>query len=232
VTATGRNSLLLWSIVAFVGYWSTSAALPGPYFTAAGSLSVLIFGGVTLMRYAPEAWHIVVHQRRNQDAPEGDGSHLAAYGVTLIAAGCVYSGIFGLLWIFAGQPEAWLSTAASGFGRFVQAAGFGLLFFSPDVTKRGLALPPKLWLALIAAAIMMVGVFVGVQIGQKGKLAAIVAGHETTSACPPATPIKGNVSRAGLLFHRPGSRFYEATIPEACYPTEGDARRAGYRPAS
>jgi hypothetical protein len=50
--------------------------------------------------------------------------------------------------------------------------------------------------------------------------------------CPYTHPIKGNKSSSGeLIYHLPGSRFYERTNPEMCFATEDAARAAGYRAA-
>ena len=47
--------------------------------------------------------------------------------------------------------------------------------------------------------------------------------------CPPGYPIKANANSG--IFHVPGGRFYERTVPERCYATEDDAVADGYRRA-
>lgn len=47
--------------------------------------------------------------------------------------------------------------------------------------------------------------------------------------CPSGYPIKGNANSG--IFHVPGGRFYERTVPERCYATEEDAAADGYRRA-
>ena len=47
--------------------------------------------------------------------------------------------------------------------------------------------------------------------------------------CPDGFPIKAN-DKSGI-FHVPGGRFYERTIPERCYPDEASAQADGYRRA-
>ncbi|HEU5327946.1 MAG TPA: hypothetical protein VFU78_07620 [Thermomicrobiales bacterium] len=50
--------------------------------------------------------------------------------------------------------------------------------------------------------------------------------------CPYTHPIKGNKSSSGeLIYHLPGTRFYERTNPEVCFATEEAARAAGFRAA-
>ena len=48
-------------------------------------------------------------------------------------------------------------------------------------------------------------------------------------ACPAGYPIKAN--ERSMIFHVPGGRFYERTIPERCYATADDAVADGYRQA-
>jgi hypothetical protein len=45
--------------------------------------------------------------------------------------------------------------------------------------------------------------------------------------CPEKFPIKGNSS--SMIYHLPGGRSYDQTIPEVCFATEDDAAAAGYR---
>ena len=48
-------------------------------------------------------------------------------------------------------------------------------------------------------------------------------------ACPPGYPIKGNSN--SRIYHVPGGRFYDRTVPERCYATAADAEADGYRAA-
>jgi hypothetical protein len=48
-------------------------------------------------------------------------------------------------------------------------------------------------------------------------------------SCPAGYPVKAN-ARSGI-YHVPGGRFYERTIPERCYATAADAEHDGYRAA-
>jgi hypothetical protein len=52
------------------------------------------------------------------------------------------------------------------------------------------------------------------------------------AGCPPDRPIKGNVADDGdLIFHEPGWRYYDVTIPEDCFKSPAQAHRWGYRPS-
>ena len=48
-------------------------------------------------------------------------------------------------------------------------------------------------------------------------------------ACPSGYPIKGNSN--SRIYHVPGGRFYERTVPERCYASAADAEADGYRAA-
>ena len=47
--------------------------------------------------------------------------------------------------------------------------------------------------------------------------------------CPPGHPVKVN-DRSGI-YHTPGGRFYDRTIPHRCYAATTDAIADGYRAA-
>ncbi len=47
--------------------------------------------------------------------------------------------------------------------------------------------------------------------------------------CPDGYPIKANDNSG--IFHRPGGRFYDRTVPERCYASPEDAEADGYRAA-
>ncbi len=47
--------------------------------------------------------------------------------------------------------------------------------------------------------------------------------------CPPGYPVKGNDS--SKIFHVPGGRSYDRTVPERCYANADDAIADGYRAA-
>lgn len=50
---------------------------------------------------------------------------------------------------------------------------------------------------------------------------------EDQTSCPPEFPIKGNAN--SRIYHVPGSRMYDPTIPEICFATEEAAVARGYR---
>lgn len=48
-------------------------------------------------------------------------------------------------------------------------------------------------------------------------------------ACPDGYPVKANDNSG--IFHVPGGRSYERTVPERCYASAADAAADGYRAA-
>lgn len=48
-------------------------------------------------------------------------------------------------------------------------------------------------------------------------------------ACPEGYPVKANDNSG--IYHVPGGRFYERTVPERCYARTEDAEADGYRAA-
>lgn len=212
------NKLLFWSLVAASAYWLTALVL-ADYHSTFASTMLIVFGGVTLLRYGPEAWKVVVNRLRNPQDPY-DGSHLSVYGVALLSFGSVYVGIFGIAWILTGQPASWLATPVSGFGRYLMAAGFALLFFSPDIEERRLRLSGSLWMLIVMFAAIVCAFFVGMRMG------ASETPEYRVMSCPRDMPVKG--SRAGL-YHPPGGTYYERTIPKACFQSTRVAQSFGFR---
>ena len=48
-------------------------------------------------------------------------------------------------------------------------------------------------------------------------------------ACPDGYPVKANDNSG--IYHVPGGRFYDRTVPERCYANTDDAEADGYRAA-
>lgn len=157
---------LFWSLVYIVHYAVVGMIVPGVYISLGGLFFMLGAGVFTMFRYGAKAWEVVFDNLRNKDSEGGDGSHLAIIGVTLLAMGAIYTGCFGLLWIYNGAPTSWSNTAYSALGRHLMGIGFCGLLISPDITKKGLNLPARLWIvAIVILALMMTFIF-GVRVGE------------------------------------------------------------------
>ena len=224
------NRLLSGSLLALALYWAIGFVAPTPYLSSTSSLMLFLCGLMVFVRYAPTAFEVVVKGRRG-DTP---GSHLAVYGMTFISAGSCYIGAFGLLWVGMGQPNDWLGTAYSGFGRAVMAAGFWMAFVSPDASTRDVKVPSLIWLAVLGSIALAAAFFLGIMFGDSSGKAATrlsVARLTVTAerpACPSNRPVWG-ASRSNI-YHASDSPYREQVVPRRCFATETDAARAGYRP--
>lgn len=152
-----NNNLLIISAVSVLIYCIACLVVPNAFLSSATSLALIVFGAITMLRYAPVAYDIVIHGTRLNDVGK-EGSHLAVFGTALLAAGAVCVGLFDLL------PRDWGSAAISGFGKAIMAAGFWLMYASPEVVKRDMRVPGLTWLAIIVTASVLTGIFLGSQL--------------------------------------------------------------------
>lgn len=224
------NRLLLWSIMALSAYWIIGSISPWTAFAPVVNLSLIIAAGLTFMRYAPDAAAIVFQGRRNEDAADGDGSHLAIYGLALIGLGGLFAAVtaFGLAipeirFYVAGQP-------IELFGRWLAVAGLGLVFVSPNVTRRGVKFDGGAWLYVVAA-IAMAGVYaIGYGAGQREEVSALTERLDHIPAdrprCPVDRPVWGSDSG---VYHTTLSPYRKLVFPVRCYASETEAEAAGFR---
>lgn len=145
------------------GYVIGSLFLPGLYMSNFASMSIAIFGGITLMKYLPESYDILINGVRSKTEP---GAHLAVLGTTLLAFGAVYVGAFSLLYFYLDRPANWSGSAWSGFGRFCIGWGFCLMYLSPDVSKDGVRLPSVIWTTAAIVVALLAAYHVGVRVGE------------------------------------------------------------------
>lgn len=162
-----QNRLLLASLGAFALYWIIGLSLPGKFISVAVAVALFTFGALTFYQYTPSAYRILFRQERSDHAK---GSHLAAYGVWLIAAGAVWSGTFSVLWHWYSQPETWLSTPWSGFGRAMISGGFFLMYIAPEEAAEGIRINAPLWIAAAIATGLALGTVIGFQWTQPTQL--------------------------------------------------------------
>lgn len=125
---------------------------------------LLVVGILTFRRYVTEAIRVIFHGYRMPIDRGMPGSHLALYGATLLAAGSIYTGLFGIAWVLADQPVEWTGTAISSFGRFLMASGFWLLCISPDVDAGTWRLPNLFWWVVIGFCALLLSFYLGTRV--------------------------------------------------------------------
>ncbi len=128
-------------------YLAAAVILPGSFISSFFAAVQLTFAVLICATWLPDTY-------RSLHEPALKSPHMALLGISLLALGSAYSGTFGLLWNFAGQPDNWTGGAMSSFGRALIAAGFACLLISPAQAPR-----PRIALGLWAV-VAIVGVIV------------------------------------------------------------------------
>jgi len=158
-----KKPLLLASLAFVALYWLVGAFAANPYVSSASSLAMLLAGILTLARYAGTTYQILFLNFRSHEAG-GEGSHLAIYGATLLAAGATYNGLFGLLWIYFGQPEDWAGTATSSFGKALMVVGFWLLYIGPEPPESSPRSYSAMWIFTLVSVAVLIGIVAGMNL--------------------------------------------------------------------
>lgn len=136
------NRLLSWALGLFVAYFAIGMLTDPLWYSVVISAFLLVGGVFVAARSVPEAIDLV---RKDEVGP----GELAVIALALISTGAVWSGAFNMVYTWYGRPESWIGPISS-FGRALVAAGFIVLFLSPDATKQGIRWPR--WYVLLAAA--------------------------------------------------------------------------------
>lgn len=172
------SKFTIWVFSILFAYWFTGLLTPYPdYFSGAVSGFLLVFSGLVFGQWGIDALRLVIDTVKNRRQIHR-GDELSLIGVALLATGAFYQGTFALSWLAAGQPSTWLGTAASGFGRFILAMGFMLMFISPLKAPTGSSDRFSWWAAgpilLLVAALAFV---LGSQWGATQDGASLVSAH-------------------------------------------------------
>lgn len=226
--AATNNPLLFWTVVAIASYWATGLITPDPFISSASSLFLLIASAIMFLRYAPTAWDVLFHQKRDQ-GKGGEGSHIGVYGATLIAAGSCYVGLFGFLWVMAGQPDSWLGTVYSGFGRAVAAAGFVLMAFSPNVATKTIRPANVLMIGFVIIVIAIASFLAGTRVAQPERAAwwrNISGALADRPICPPDRIVWGSSNK---VYHIGESKYRPMLVPSRCFKNVDEAESKGFR---
>jgi len=217
------NRVLQASILAPAFYWSLGAFVEPPQMSNTAALLQIIAGLFVMRRYAPQSYEIVILGKRSTEKG-AEGSHLAIYGCFLLALGSVWGGGYSLLYHFMDQPQSWIGTTASGFGRALQAAGFWLVLMSPDVIMKQVKLSSQIWTVALIGIVAAVAFTLGSW--RAGDIPAPYGvARDDWPVCTEKAPVK--ISQAGK-YHPPSSRHYNVTKPVRCLASIGAAQAAGY----
>lgn len=213
------NRLLLVSIIVLVFYWATASLTPNPYLSIANNILLFFVSGMGLWRYRETVSSILFRGDRGDSPDRGYGSYLAIYGIFLVFLGSFYGAIFSSTWIFMGEPQSWLGTSYSQFGRFLTVCGFGCMAFSPDLTKDGFILPDKLWATiLVIIALLAAGFYVGTKVDTRESV--------SVATCPDGSVL----GTARKTYHTIDSPYRNMVFPRFCFRTVEEAEAKGYRP--
>lgn len=153
-----RNRLLVSIVLTVLAYLAIASITPEPYVSSAMSLLFFMGGSFMFLRYVETAYRIVVTGLRSEAET---GSHFAILGATLLSGGAMYSGLFGLIWVYFGQPSGWTATAVSSFGRGMMAAGFWLMFISPDAVDADSRFPMNFWRSVMVVFAIVIAFVAG-----------------------------------------------------------------------
>jgi hypothetical protein len=149
------SRFLIWVACILAAYWSAGTLNAYPdYFSGTISAYLLVFSGLVCAQWGTDAIRMVVDSVKDRRQIDR-GEELSLVGVALLSAGAFYQAMFALTWVIIGQPSAWLGTASSGFGRFVMASGFLMMFISPLKVPKG-AFDKMSWWALGPVILMVI----------------------------------------------------------------------------
>lgn len=218
------NSLLIGILAVLVTYIAISIIVPSPVFAVGMSIMLMLSAALVCRRYLPTTYDIVINKLRHG----ADNSHLVVFGISLLALGAIYTGVYGVSWEYWGRPIEWVGTWYSRLGQLMNISGFLCLAFSPDFS----AGPPKLKNAIIVAVLFIVSV-----------TAAFVAGNRSSAYVDEGIfqfqkihgesriPCPSNkqywISSSGKI-HGPLSRWKSAVIPRQCFSSQSEAMKAGF----
>lgn len=143
------------SIAVLIGaYWFFFPMLPRPKGSDIISVFSVCAGVFLIYQYISAGIEILFRQERR------DG-WIAIMGALSVGIGVVFSGGYILVWNRLGQPEAWISSATSAFGRFLIGSGLFAMGISHEVEKIGGHYPREFWRAVIVAFAIIVSFLAG-----------------------------------------------------------------------
>lgn len=144
------NQLLLWFVGLNAAYWTFGWFPDGIWLSAFFSGFLVVSGSMLASTSVPEAFAIM-------KKGEIGAGELAVVSIAGISFGLTYTGIFGLLFYYAGRPDAWIGPFSSYGRAWVDACMF-LLFLSPEATRQGIK-RPQWWVVVLAVILIALMAF-------------------------------------------------------------------------
>lgn len=220
-----NNSLLLILLGFMSLYWLFGWYIPNLLLSGTVSIFSVLIGIAVIYRYSIGVYRVLWKGERSD---RGDGAHLAALGIPALAAGVVYGGAFNLIWTWMGNPETWIGTPMSNFGRVLQAIGFVGLFFSPDASRHRVSLSGAVWAISILMTAVIVAFLMGARLagGEMAPIRRFIYGVHYP-VCPADQPVIGTTTK---VYHDEASPYRDLIKPRTCFATVKEAEKAGFRP--
>lgn len=213
------NQLLLFLVGGLILYWGPGQFVPGAFVSMIVSIGLLIFGGMAFFQYVGPAYDIVVKKRR--DATE-KGSHLWVLGTFLAAAGIMYSGAYGGIWIWLDQPPHWSGTLMSSFGRAMIAVGMALQWWAPKVGSGSFEVRTGLWIWVAIVVSFLGGMLFSAKFSFPDNEFRFSMDRPL---CPATHPVWGSSTH---IYHTPASPYRAMLKPTRCFKDVAEAEAAGF----
>lgn len=218
------SNRLLVGAVAFVLGYIGFALTPfwSGYVNAVISGILLVMGLLVIASWGRDAYQVI-------RSGVVEGPQLALLGVTIVAAGSVYSGAFGLAWAMAQEPTSWLGTPFSAFGRYTMSIGFGLLFLSPETSDDRIRAPRWWYLVGLMILVAVIAFTLGTKWGDAKTADVAHRVVDSRSVEAGDCPVIGNDN--GRIYHDRNSPYRGMLRGwKPCFQSVNEARVAGYRP--
>jgi len=214
------NNLLLVIVGLLALYWGAGPFASGQFISSVASLILLVFGLLAFAQYFVPAYQVVVNRRRDDIEL---GAHYAVLGNFAIATGVIWSGGYGMLWIWSGSPPGWSGTVFSNFGRYLIGAGMYALYVAPQASGVGIQIKPRLWILGAVIVAFITGFVLATQVDVPDEISRVM--NINRPACSVDRPIWGSSNRR---YHMPDGRYRYMVKPTRCFATEGEAVAAGF----
>ena len=226
------NRLLLGTIAAFLAYWITATVVPSPIVKPVVDVALIVMAGLVWLRTLPDTFRILVHRYRNDQAPDGDGAHLAIFGVNLIGLGGLVAAGARMALLSPFLASYVIGTPFEPLGQALAATGLLLWLVSPSVTNKGINLGNGLWTYIVFAIALIVVALISHNAGVRDERQSVQL--STDDDFLPADAPRCSHERliwgsANGVYHVPNSRYRRQVTPVRCFETVDEAEEKGFR---